>query len=135
MVANDLNDGCAIVFEDDVALTPDFSVKVLEALNELEAVVGAGEWDVLMLGALGCVEPNGRYGANRLTAAISGGIRRTRRLSERIHVPQRPYGTHAYLISRRGAQKLLARVPKAVMPEANPFPKKDVFTGLAMYDS
>ena len=28
-----------------------------------------------------------------------------------------------------------ARVPKAVMPEANPFPKKDVFTGLAMYDS
>jgi hypothetical protein len=28
-----------------------------------------------------------------------------------------------------------ARVPKAVMPEDNPFPKKDVFTGLAMYDS
>jgi pyridoxine 4-dehydrogenase len=28
-----------------------------------------------------------------------------------------------------------ARVPKAVLPEANPFPKKDVFTGLTMYDS
>ena len=104
----------AMVLEDDVALSTDFSDRAEAAVKELETAVGQGEWDVLMLGALGCVEPNGRYGANRLTAAISGGMRRTRRLSERIHVPQRPYGTHAYLLSRRGAKKLLERVPLAV---------------------
>ena len=114
MVAEELNDECALVLEDDVALAPDFLEGVDTALEELEAAVGKGEWDVLMLGALGCVEPNGKYGANRLTAAISGGMRRTKRVSERIHVPQRPYGTHAYLLSRRGARKLLERVPLAV---------------------
>lgn len=103
----------ALIFEDDVALAPNFAENVDAAVQELNAAV-AGEWDVLLFGALGCVEPRGRYGANRITAAISGGMRKTRRVSERVHVPQRPYGCHAYLLSRRGARKLLERAPLAV---------------------
>ena len=52
-------------------------------------------------------------------------------LSSRHHVVTGPVWVRQ--VAR--LDKAAARVPKAVAPEANPFPKKDVFTGLTMYDS
>ena len=84
------------------------------AISELEACAEArGTWDVLLIGALGCVNPSGRHGLNRINAFVSGGGRKPRKLSEHIHVPRRPFGTHAYALSKRGAAKLLRRASKA----------------------
>ena len=93
-------------------LAPDFVPRLQEALGELEEATG-GDWDVLLVGALGCVHPQGRYGLNRINAFFAGGGRRTRWISPHVAVPRRPFGTHAYVVSRRGAEKLLSRLRKA----------------------
>jgi len=97
-----------LVFEDDVELVPEFREQVDAAMSELPA-----DWDVLLIGALGAVHPDKRYGLNLPVALVAGGMRRPRRLSERLHVPLRPMGTHCYLISPRGAAALLACLPRA----------------------
>ena len=104
----------SLIFEDDVVLQPDFRKRAAAAVAELEADPEVGPtWDVLMLGALGCVHPEGKHGLNRINSFISGGGRRARRVTERIYVPRRPYGCHAYLLSHRGAAKLMARASLA----------------------
>ena len=82
-------------------------------MAELEASDAGGDWDVLLVGALGCVNPSGRYGLNRINAFIGGGGRAARRVSPRVTVPRRPFGTHAYVLSKRGAAKLLRRASLA----------------------
>lgn len=59
-----------IVLEDDVIVADDFLGKVAEILNELEQCDETcdGKWDVVFLGALGCVHPEGKYGLNRIAA-------------------------------------------------------------------
>ena len=79
----------------------------------MDQAVGAQEWDVLLLGGLGCVNPNGGYGPYHIPAFMSGGRRKPRRISEHIHIPMRPFGTHAYVLSKRGAEKLLRLAYKA----------------------
>ena len=60
------------------------------------------DWDVLLIGALGAVHPEKRYGLNLPVALVAGGRRAPRKISPRLHVPLRPMGTHCYLISPRG---------------------------------
>ena len=64
-------------------------------------------------------------------ASVIPGARNIRQLESNIR--PRKFKLSAAQVAR--LDEAAARVPKAVMPEANPFPKKDVFTGLAMYDS
>jgi hypothetical protein len=53
------------------------ALQVRAAVEELEACPEtAGKWDVLMIGALGCVNPSGKNGLNRLVAFTGGGGRR-----------------------------------------------------------
>jgi hypothetical protein len=44
---------------------------------------------------------------------VATGGRKPRWVTEHVHVPRRPFGTHAYVLSRRGAAKLLQRVQLA----------------------
>ena len=105
-----------LVLEDDVEVADDFCTRVAAAVEELQACAETrDQWDVLLIGALGCVHPEGRHGLNRINAFVSGGGRKRRRVTEQIHVPRRPFGTHAYALSKRGAAKLLARAPIATM--------------------
>jgi len=100
---------CAIVLEDDCELQPDFASAVAETVRELPT-----NWDICLLGALGCAHPQGKHGIlNELCAIYMGGTRRCQQISERVFVPRKPAGTHAYLISRRGAAKLLSLLTKA----------------------
>ena len=39
-------------------------------MSNLEATEEGKDWDVLLLGALGCVHPNQKYGLNRIHAAV-----------------------------------------------------------------
>jgi hypothetical protein len=66
-----------IILEDDVLLEDDFHSRAEQAIAELESCPETkGTWDVLMLGALGCVHPQGQYGGNRIHAFVAGGGRR-----------------------------------------------------------
>ena len=61
-----------IVFEDDAVLMPSFRRRLAAALAELRE---DDEWDVLLLGAFGCVHPSGRYGPRdvfRLFGLVGG---------------------------------------------------------------
>ena len=64
-------------------------------------------------------------------ASVIPGARNIRQVGSNIR--PRTFKLSAAQVAR--LDEAAARVPKAVMPEANPFPKKDFFTGLAMYDS
>ena len=103
-----------IFLEDDVLVADNFSQKVATILQEIETDcpdTRNGNWDVIFLGALGCVHPNQRkHGLNWIAAIMSGGLRRPKAELEgapHCHLPLRPLGAHAYILSKRGAQKLL----------------------------
>ena len=89
--------GWSLVLEDDVQVEDNFATRVQSCVDELESC--DPDWDVLLVGALGCVHPEGRYGLNRVNAFVSGGGRTPRRVSDHVHVPRRPFGTHAYALS------------------------------------
>ena len=75
-----------------------FGADCRAALSELESSVDS-DWDVLLIGALGCVHPQCRYGVNVLHGLMGGCIRWPRRLSRSISIPARAFGTHAYVLS------------------------------------
>eukprot|EP00929_Paragymnodinium_shiwhaense_P071310 TRINITY_DN3626_c0_g1_i1.p1 TRINITY_DN3626_c0_g1~~TRINITY_DN3626_c0_g1_i1.p1 ORF type:complete len:466 (+),score=66.74 TRINITY_DN3626_c0_g1_i1:72-1469(+) len=107
----------AIVFEDDVLLLPDFPQKLATLQKELDELKDG--WDVCLLGAIGCINPVKEPFAMRFYELGPGGGRpqpkgyKTRTLSEHLFVPHRPAGTHAYMISQSGAQKLAKLMPRA----------------------
>lgn len=96
-----------IVLEDDVTVCPNFTNEVCDIIRELDDANVS--WDVLLLGAFGCVNPDPKqYGTTlRLQAFFGGGRRRPMLITQRAHVPHRPFGTHAYVLNRRGAKKLM----------------------------
>ena len=103
-----------LVFEDDAVLMPEFKSKLLGAMEDVP-----DDWDVLLLGGLAAVHPKLKFGVAGWGALSMYGIsmpetlRWPKRISERVHVPVRPAGTHAYAVSARGAAKLLSICPRA----------------------
>lgn len=107
----DLNLESAIIFEDDVQLVPGFKGKLQEHLKAF----GDEKYDVVLLGAIGRVHPEGKDGVGtRMFSAYIGGTRPLKRISEHVYQPRRPAGTHAYMVSQQGARKLLYLCSKAV---------------------
>jgi len=102
----------AIVLEDDIVLFDGFEGKVKDLLLELP-----DDWDVCLLGAVGCVDPVKEPVHMQLYGLIVGGWHtspgKSRSVSENVFVPYKPAGTHAYMLSKRGAAKMLKRNPKA----------------------
>lgn len=96
-----------IVFEDDVVLGADFTDRLEKAMDSLPE-----DWDVLLLGALGAVHPS-KYHVTFLHALGAGGLRWPRWITADVHTPMRPFGTHAYVVSAAGANKLLTHAPRA----------------------
>jgi len=128
---------------------------VMEAMDRLDCT--EEDWDVLLLGALGCVHPEKNYGCwNWIQSLVGGKWRKTRHVTflaesrsdtdahvhthenededdqtkqfeqhasdssrsnnsplPSIHTPACPYGMHAYILSSRGAKKLLKECPRA----------------------
>ena len=84
-----------MVLEDDVVLAPAFNDALASALAEVSAHDEA--WDVLLIGALGCVHPRGwsHYGLNIVVGLMAGGLRRPRRVSPTLHVPCAPSPTRS----------------------------------------
>ena len=113
----DLNEPL-LVFEDDVVLNDNFWEIASKAIYDLDK---KQEWDILLLGALGCVHPQFKFGLNIIASLVGGKWRRPRRILELeneksssfIHVPMCPYGCHAYVLHPKGAKRLLELCPKA----------------------
>mmetsp|Transcript_14371 Transcript_14371/g.13869 ORF Transcript_14371/g.13869 Transcript_14371/m.13869 type:complete len:371 (+) Transcript_14371:147-1259(+) len=101
----------AIIFEDDVKLVDNFKDKLQDHLT----LFGQEKYDVVLLGAIGRVHPEGKDGfGTRIFSAYIGGTRPLKRISEHLYQPRRPAGTHAYMVSQEGARKLLKLCTKAV---------------------
>ncbi len=102
-----------IILEDDVIVAENFPQEVATILREIDEDcpnTRDGNWDVILLGAIGLVHPSDKHGLNWIGACMYGGLRKPQPILEgapRCHVPRRPMGTHAYILSKRGAQKLL----------------------------
>lgn len=105
-----------LIFEDDVVLQDNFSEITSRAIQELNK---KQHWDILLLGALGCVHPQKKFGLNIIASLVGGKWRRPRRILDLndeesfIHVPMCPYGCHAYVLHPNGAKRLLEFCPKA----------------------
>ena len=107
------SDPYQIALEDDVLVAEGFSDAVATVVREVDEdcpETRGGNWDVIFLGALGSVHPDGRYGLNTIASTMAGGLRTPQRImagAPRCHRPRRPLGAHAYVLSQRGARKLL----------------------------
>jgi len=103
-----------LIFEDDVRiLYDDFNERLGSRLQELP-----DDWDVCLVGALGVISQEKENMQMQLFGIVTGGTRPcpakdTRLISPNIFVPFKPTGSHAYLISKRGAAKLLQKCPRA----------------------
>ncbi|CAL1164740.1 unnamed protein product [Cladocopium goreaui] len=101
-----------VVLEDDVRLVEGFSDKLLKLMDELPA-----DWEVCLLGAIGNINPDVEPFHMKLYSFCVGGGRpspgKTRRVSDNVFVPHRPAGTHAYLVSLKGAERLVKELPLA----------------------
>jgi GR25 family glycosyltransferase involved in LPS biosynthesis len=100
--------------KDDAAVSQDFCERAEAMVKELDENPEARDaWDALLLGGLGCINPNQRYGPYHIAAFCTGGSRPPpRRVTEHCHVPKRPHGTHAHVLSKRGAANLLTLAPR-----------------------
>jgi GR25 family glycosyltransferase involved in LPS biosynthesis len=91
------NDPYAIIMEDDVILVDGFSGRLQETLQHIPA-----DTDILYLGCFGCRSP-----MNLFTAALSFSSSTHEQINPFIDRPGVAMGTHAYLVTRVGAQRLL----------------------------
>jgi len=101
-----------VVLEDDVILHESFYDHLHEAVEGLEACLETKEtWDVLILGGFGSIHPRGQRGMRDVNSLVLGDSRSPRIISTTdrltLHLPRRPFGTQAYVLSRRGADKLV----------------------------
>ena len=91
VVDNDLE--YAIVFEDDVQLVPNFKQLLVSQLKNISSLPDKNSqyFDVLLLGAIGRVHPEGKDGVGtRMFSYYIGGKRPLNRISENLYQPRRP---------------------------------------------
>jgi len=101
-----------VVLEDDVRLVEGFKDRLGKLMLNLPE-----DWEVCLLGAIGNVNPVKEPFHMKFYSFCTGGGRpspgKTRTVAPGVFVPHRPAGTHAYLVSKRGAKRLLEELPKA----------------------
>jgi len=98
------NDEYAIIFEDDVVLEDNFVEKLEIALQDVPKT-----YDILYLGCGGCDNEqkiNIIKIANSFTM-LPHTFNKEEKITDNISIPSAAFFTHAYILSRKGATKLL----------------------------
>jgi GR25 family glycosyltransferase involved in LPS biosynthesis len=100
-----------LVFEDDAVLVDDFPLRVKEALAACPS-----DYDVLVLGCFFLCNANREYPLVETVVRPFFDTRDDTRTwthgSTTVFVPERFAGTHAYIVSPKGARALLKAIPK-----------------------
>lgn len=90
-----------IIFEDDIILEDSFVYGVYNALHHVP-----DDFDILYLGCFGCDAEN-VSSVYKMSGIFYGKNARKGRINDFISVPEYAYAAHAYVLSRKGAQKLI----------------------------
>lgn len=96
-------DQYAIIFEDDIILVDDF-------INKLDIVMShvPKDFDVLYIGCFGCDQKNqNEINIFNFLCSLIGMTSQYKKINEHISVPSAAFATHSYILSRKGAQKLI----------------------------
>ena len=95
----------ALICEDDIRVMQDARRQLHNALKEVPST-----FDLLYAGCLQCHPTSSSWSAAlfRILTAGKIGNEKSEILTQSIYVPQLALGTHCYLVSRRGAKKLIA---------------------------
>lgn len=91
----------SIIFEDDILLEENF-------INDLQKYYAKvpQDYDIIYLGCNTCDYDN-EYSITRVFSDLIFPKKDFKRLNENVYIPSHPLGLHSYLISPRGAKKLL----------------------------
>lgn len=97
----------AVIFEDDVTFTQNIATVLPKAIQELPE-----DWDLLHLGCLSCSssKPTLIHALTDWPKLMKPNLQPH---TSHLAIPETTFGTEAYAISLRGAQKLLALLPRA----------------------
>jgi len=90
-----------IIFEDDIILEESFVYGVYNALHHVP-----DDFDILYLGCFGCDAEN-VSSVYKMSGIFYGKNERKGRINDFISVPEYAYAAHAYVLSRKGVQKLI----------------------------
>jgi glycosyl transferase, family 25 len=98
------NDKNSLVFEDDVILNENF----IQLLTKFYQMVPK-DYDIIYLGCtVGCnYNGDSNYMTNILKNIVNFKGKQHKILNEHVYIPEYPFSTHAYIISVKGAKKLL----------------------------
>lgn len=95
------NDEYAIIFEDDIILEKDFIKKLDIVLNNTP-----NDFDVLYIGCFGC-EQNNNFNLFEYLCSLIGMTSEHKKINNYISIPKTAFATHSYILSRKGAKKLI----------------------------
>ena len=90
-----------MVFEDDVVLEENFKQRVIYSLMNVPI-----DYDILYLGCFGC-DKNNVSNVYEASTLLYGKNCRTRYINSYISIPEIAYALHGYILSKKGALKLL----------------------------
>lgn len=92
-------DQYAIIFEDDIVLVENF-------INKLDTVMShvPKDFDVLYIGCFGCDEKQNIF---KFLCSLIGMTSKYKKINDYISIPSTAFATHSYILSRKGAQKLV----------------------------
>ena len=96
------NDEYALVVEDDVTFVPDFYPRLVTALQHVPA-----DYDILYLGCFGCTSDSSLLTLGGKAVGLIGATDTTTSVNAYIDRPITVVGAHAYIVTRKGAQRLL----------------------------
>ena len=108
------NDKYALVMEDDCQLIPSFQKDLKITLDELFQY--DPNWDFLYVGYFGACNPQHNYNLiHSFSKLVLPNVKQSKQqpFSKHFFIPEAPIGFHCYIISNKGAQKLLHHLNKA----------------------
>lgn len=107
----DRNLSSALILEDDAEFDPDFHIVVDDLFKELP-----DDFDVLLLGCFQNCNPEDSitaFESSWASVLLRGWPKKAVRYSDNLGILGCTSGLHAYVLSRKGAQKLLDKFEKA----------------------
>lgn len=95
-----------LIFEDDVVLVKDFDKELENALQNVP-----NDFDILYLGCFGC---NSDLNCLTIPFSFIYNLKNTEIINDYIIKPKVAFATHGYVISKKGAEKLVRYIEKNI---------------------